>query len=60
EKFGIKDLGDLKWCLGMQVTQDRKKGLLKLDQTACTRTILKRFEMTKSKQVRSPAVGNIL
>lgn len=45
KKFAIKDLGETKRCLGINVTYLRDQGVLKLDQSDYAATILKRFNM---------------
>ncbi|KAJ9511133.1 hypothetical protein QJQ45_013172 [Haematococcus lacustris] len=57
--FGIKDLGDTKWFLGMKVTRDRAVGTLKLDQQQYVLELLNTYGMTTahSKSVpMAPAV----
>ncbi|GFH18455.1 reverse transcriptase Ty1/copia-type domain-containing protein [Haematococcus lacustris] len=57
--FGIKNLGDTKWFLGMKVTRDRALGTLKLDQQQYVHELLKTYGMTAahSKSVpMAPAV----
>ncbi|KAJ9519674.1 hypothetical protein QJQ45_013303, partial [Haematococcus lacustris] len=57
--FGIKNLGDTKWFLGMKVTRDRAMGTLKLDQQQYVHELLNTYGMTAahSKSVpMAPAV----
>ncbi|KAJ9512226.1 hypothetical protein QJQ45_012781 [Haematococcus lacustris] len=57
--FGIKNLGDTKWFLGMKVTRDRNLGTLKLDQQQYVHELLNTYGMTAahSKSVpMAPAV----
>ncbi|KAJ9520488.1 hypothetical protein QJQ45_000244 [Haematococcus lacustris] len=57
--FGIKDLGNTKWFLGMKVTRDRAVGTLKLDQQQYVLELLNTYGMTTahSKSVpMAPAV----
>ncbi|KAJ9533252.1 hypothetical protein QJQ45_018363 [Haematococcus lacustris] len=57
--FGIKNLGDTKWFLGMKVTRDRALGTLKLDQQQYVHELLNTYGMTAahSKSVpMAPAV----
>jgi hypothetical protein len=56
--FLIKDLGELRHILGIQVTRNRKARTITLNQTAYIRNILIRFGMQDSAPVSTPfAVG---
>ncbi len=44
-KFNMKDLGPLKYCLGMQIDQDISAGTVKLSQAGYATEILRRFGM---------------
>jgi hypothetical protein len=55
EKYKMKDLGELKWILGMRVTRDPKTRDIKLDQEQYINTILKRFNMDTCKPTSTPA-----
>ncbi|TMC14556.1 MAG: DDE-type integrase/transposase/recombinase, partial [Chloroflexi bacterium] len=60
-EFEMKDLGELKYFLGMQVTRDRVQRRLHLSQEGYTREILNRFGMQDSKPVSTPiATGTAL
>jgi hypothetical protein len=47
--FKIKDLGEVKKILGVQVTRDRKKRIVKLDQAHYIREILSMYSMQQDK-----------
>ena len=53
-EFRIKDLGEAKTILNMQVTRDRKKRQLTLSQPRYTRKVLERFGMTDCHPVATP------
>lgn len=53
-KFRIKDLGEIKQCLGMRVAVDRDKGVITLDQEQYIDELLLRFNMKDCKPVSTP------
>lgn len=53
DKFGLQDMGDPKWLLGMQIT--RGLGFATLDQKHYIRKLLERFNMADCKPIGSPA-----
>ena len=59
EKYKMKDLGELHWCLGMRVTRDRTKRTITLDQEKYIGDVLKRFNMLDCKPMLTPADGSI-
>ena len=60
-KFKLKDLGDLKWCLGLRIVRDRKMKTLTIDQQGYVEDTLKKFNMFHCKPVATPeAVGSQL
>ena len=58
-KFKMKDLGTLKWILGMEVQRDRAKRIISINQTAYIDQVLQRFGMSNCKPVTTPAEGTI-
>ncbi|KAE8731345.1 Pyridoxal phosphate-dependent transferases superfamily protein [Hibiscus syriacus] len=55
KEFEIKDLGEAKKILGMEISRDKKLGRLCLSQKEYLRKVLKRFGMNKkSKPVSTP------
>ena len=54
QKYVIKELGDLKWILNMEVTRDRKNKVMTLSQESYIRKLIKRFNMETAKPVSSP------
>ena len=53
-KFKMKDLEPAKKILGMEITTDKKNGILYLAQEGYVQKILNRFSMDKSKVVGTP------
>jgi len=53
-KFQAKDLGEAKVCLGIRITRDRKNRTLRIDQSAYTRNILRRFQAENLTSVSTP------
>ena len=60
DRFDMKDLGDLQWMLGMQVTRDRKNRTLEISQKAYIEQVLERFGMANCKSVATPAEGVLM
>jgi hypothetical protein len=54
DKFQMRDLGSASTFLGMQITRDRSKKLLMIDQQAYTEGIITRFNMHNSKPRHTP------
>jgi hypothetical protein len=59
-RFDMKDLGELKWILGMEVRRDRKKRTIEIVQTAYFDQMLKRFGMEDCKPASVPMVDSNL
>lgn len=57
--FKMKDLGEVTSILGMNVTRDRKKGIISIDQSSYIAEILERFGMENSHPVSSPLDTNV-
>ncbi|CAG4987165.1 unnamed protein product [Colias eurytheme] len=57
-KFKIKDLGQVKQCLGMRVKM-YENGCISLDQEKFVDHILSKFNMTNCKVVDTPIEGNL-
>lgn len=54
KRFDMKDLGEIQYCLGIQIIRDRKKGQTTLDQTAYIEAVLRRFNMSDAKPISTP------
>jgi hypothetical protein len=50
----MSDLGELKYCLGLEVCRDRPNRILRITQEKYIRDIIARFGMTGSKPVSTP------
>jgi len=53
-EFEMKDLGSAKKILGMEISRDRKSGLLFLSQQNYIKKVLQRFNMQNAKAVSIP------
>ena len=58
KKFKLKELGDLSWCLGIQITRSQSGKQFALSQRKFIDDILKRFNMTECKPVTTPMEPN--
>ncbi|KAK9066710.1 hypothetical protein SSX86_014033 [Deinandra increscens subsp. villosa] len=58
-RFEMKDLGQARKILGMQIQRDRKNRMLKLTQEAYANKILETFSMKGCKPVSTPGVPNL-
>ena len=52
--FPIKDLGEVRKCLGLNITRDRTRNMIKLEQRNHIDAIIKNFYMTDCKPVSTP------
>lgn len=58
KQFKIKDLGDIKFCIGIHVERDRKKGVIYLDQKKYIQEVLNKYGMSDCKSVKTPIDTN--
>ena len=58
EEFEMKDLGAATKILGMEIKRDRAAWTISLSQEGYIRKILSRFNMEKTKPVRTPLAGH--
>jgi hypothetical protein len=58
-QYKMKDLGELRWVLGMEVRRDRKKRTLEIVQTSYIKQMLERFGMADCNPVATPAEPNV-
>ncbi len=56
KEYVIKDLGDCKWVLNMEVKRDRSNGTITLSQYAYITKMLEDLEMDKTNPVKTPGV----
>jgi hypothetical protein len=57
-EFDIKELGELKYCLGIEVIRDRKSKTIKINQEAMIKRVSERFGVQECKNVYIPADAN--
>ena len=58
EEFSIKDLGDLKYCLGIEIHRKREDRVIKMNQKAYIKRLSERFGVEKCKDMHTPAYSN--
>ena len=54
DKFPIKDLGPLEFCLGIKVSRNRTEGKLTLSQRKLIEEILEKYDMKDCKPIQTP------
>jgi hypothetical protein len=54
EEYEMKDLGELKYFLGIQVHRDRERKIIHINQSGYNRTILERYGMESSNPASTP------
>ena len=54
KEYEMKDLGELKYFLGIQVHRDRERKIIHISQSGYNRTILERYGMQNSKLANTP------
>src|SRR5579859_5757884 len=54
EEYEMKDLGELKYFLGIQVHRDRERKIIHINQSGYNRTILEQYGMENSKPASTP------
>ncbi|KAL4018000.1 hypothetical protein IC575_021587 [Cucumis melo] len=57
-EFEMKDLGELKRILGMDVKRDKEKGLLTISQESYVIKLLEKYNMSGSKAVSTPLASH--
>lgn len=53
-KFKIKDLGEVNYCLGLNVKRNRSNHMIEISQKTYILDLLKKFDMTEAKGIRTP------
>ncbi|GMG18240.1 unnamed protein product [Phytophthora fragariaefolia] len=53
-KYGMKDLGNVQWFLGIRITMDTTRGITTMDQTQHASEVLRRFEMDECRPRKTP------
>ena len=57
KRFSMKDLGALKWILGVEIKRDRSRRRIEMTQKAYINQMLERFGLAECKSVGAPAEG---
>ena len=58
QRFDVKDLGESVWMLGMRITRDRSKRVIKLDQELYVTKMLEKYDLVQCKVAKTPAEQN--
>ena len=53
-RYGIKDMGNLQWLLGIGIKRDQKNRMISFSQTAYIQKIIEHFEMDDAKPLSIP------
>ncbi|KAK9738419.1 Reverse transcriptase (RNA-dependent DNA polymerase) [Popillia japonica] len=59
EEFTMKDIGEIKSCLGFRITRDRINGKLQIDQEEYLKNVLERFNMSACNPVSTSVDLNV-
>lgn len=59
KEFCMKDLGEMKQCIGINISRNREAGEIMIDQEKYINLVLDRFGMTECKPVRTPIEVNM-
>ena len=54
DRFEMKDLGDIKYCLGIQVDRDRIGRVIRLSQQRYIENVLRKFSMDQCNSISTP------
>ena len=58
QEFSIKELGDLKYCLGIEIHRKRDEHVIMMNQQAYIKRLSEKFEIENCKDVHTPADSN--
>lgn len=58
EEFSIKELGELKYCLGIEIHRKRDDHVIKINQQAYIKRLAEKFGVDQCKDVHTPADSN--
>ena len=58
-RFNMKDIGELKWILGIEIKRDRANRTIKLSQSTYISQMLQNFGMFDCKPIGTPIEGNL-
>lgn len=59
ERFKMKNLGNLTYCLGVQVLRNRSAGSITIHQSKYITEIVRRFNLTEAKSLSTPMVTSL-
>ena len=59
KRFDMKDLGEVHFCLGIQVTRNRQERTIRISQAKYIEDVLKRFNMQDSKPIGTPLDASV-
>ena len=59
QKFITRDMGELKYFLGVAVNQNKKSGAVWIGQPVYTRKVIKKFNMSEAKPVATPVDSSV-
>ncbi|KIN98729.1 hypothetical protein M404DRAFT_31056 [Pisolithus tinctorius Marx 270] len=59
QEYEMKDLGEARWILGMEILRDCDKGIIQLSQKRYVKNILECFGMSKGRAVATPIEPNL-
>lgn len=57
-EFSIKELGELKYCLGIEIHREREEKTIVMNQRAYAKRLAEKFGVDKCKDVHTPADSN--
>jgi len=57
-EFDIKELGELKYCLGIEVVRNRKLKTIQINQASMIQRVAERFQVQECKNIYIPADAN--
>ena len=59
KRFEMTDLGEVRYCLGLEISRDRTNRTIKIGQARYVKEILERFNMGECKPVSTPTEGKL-
>ena len=58
KEFSIKDLGELKYCLGIEIFRKREDRVIKINQQAYIKRLSENFDVEGCKDMHTPVDSN--
>ena len=59
ERFKMKDLGEIHYCLGITIVHDKERNSICMHQKQYVNSIVEKFGLASAKTVATPADGNV-